>query len=108
VPLLDARRNEVFAAAYGRGPGCPELLAPLALPSASARSQLEQQLPGPLTWLGSGHTLLGVSPGFRSPEADNPSAYAVGLLAEELDPACCPAVPVYVRDAGATLPRPRS
>ncbi len=105
VPLLDARRNEVFAAAHAAAAGCPELLAPQAWPAATARTSLEAQLSAPIVWIGSGHALLGSSPTFSSPETDEPSAHAVGLLAEELDPADCPPLPVYVRDAGATLPR---
>lgn len=104
VALLDARRGELFAAAYAAEPACPELLAPRALPSATARATLEAELAGPLVWVGSGHQLLGFPPTFASAEADEPSAHAVGLLAEELNPHECPASPVYVRDAGATLP----
>lgn len=105
VPLLDARRNEVFAAGYGAGSGTTELLAPLALRCGSAVSVLKAQLTEPIVWLGSGVSLVGSRPSFSSPETEQPSAYAVGQLAEELDPAACPPLPVYVRDAGATLPR---
>jgi tRNA threonylcarbamoyladenosine biosynthesis protein TsaB len=105
VPLLDARRNEVFGAGYHTGSGTTELLAPLALPRASAVSTLKAQLPEPIVWLGSGLSLVGASPSFSSLETEHPSACAVGQLAEELDPAACPPLPVYVRDAGATLPR---
>jgi tRNA threonylcarbamoyladenosine biosynthesis protein TsaB len=104
VALLDARRNEVFAAAHAAGTSCPELLAPQAWPAAAARSSLEAQLPAPIVWIGSGHALLGLQPTFSSFETDEPSAHAIGLLAEELDPGDCPPLPVYVRDAGATLP----
>jgi hypothetical protein len=65
---------------------------------------LESQLRGPRVWIGSGLGLIDAPPSLSSPETDEPSAHAVGLLAEELDPADCPALPVYVRDAGATLP----
>ncbi len=106
VSLLDARRDEVFAGAHAAGLGCPELLAPQALPRATAQRVLEAELTGPLVWIGSGLGLVGVTPSLRSPDTDEPSAQAVGLLAEELDPADCPPLPVYVRDAGATLPRP--
>lgn len=109
-PCLDARRSEVFVGGYGPGPRAPELLAPLALPGGSAAEVLAAQLvspsPSPLVWVGSGLSLLGIAPAFSSPETEEPSAHAVGLLAEELDPAECPPLPVYVRDAGATLPRP--
>lgn len=105
VPVLDARRGEVFAAGYRAGPTTNELAAPQALPRDSARSRLEAQLPAPLVWLGSGLSLLGIEPTHSSPETQEPSALAVGQLAEELNPEACPPVPVYVRDAGATLPR---
>jgi len=106
VALLDARRDELFCAAYDAGPEAPERVAPLALPRESARQQLEARLDGPLVWIGSGVALLGGAASFSSPETDEPSAHAVGLLAEVLDPLSCPPTPVYVRDAGATLPRP--
>ena len=104
VSVLDARRNEVFAGGHAPGPASAELLEPRALPRATARSVLEAELAGPLIWIGSGLELLGLTPSVSSPETQEPSATAVGLLAEELDPASCPALPVYVRDAGATLP----
>jgi tRNA threonylcarbamoyladenosine biosynthesis protein TsaB len=106
VSLLDARRNEVFAGAHAAGPDCQELLSPRALPRSTAQGVLEAELTGPLVWTGSGLGLVGIAPSLSSPETDEPSAHAVGLLAEELDPADCPPLPVYVRDAGATLPRP--
>lgn len=103
-PVLDARRSEVFTAAYRAGPRAAELLAPIAVAIADARELLAQQLPAPLVWIGSGLGLLQLSPTFSSPATETPSAAAVGLLAEELDPAENPALPVYIRDAGATLP----
>lgn len=102
--LLDARRGEVFAAAYEAGPRAAEVLAPFALPAGEARERLEQVLGAPLVWIGSGLGLVGIEPSFRGAEADEPSATCVGLLAEELEPSQHPPIPVYVRDAGATLP----
>jgi tRNA threonylcarbamoyladenosine biosynthesis protein TsaB len=102
--LLDARRGEVFAAAHDAGPWAAERLAPLALPIERARETLLATLGEPLVWIGSGLSLLGAEPSFSSAATNEPSAGAVGQLAEELDPALHPAVPVYVRDAGATLP----
>lgn len=104
--VLDARRAEVFAAAYAAGPRAAELLAPAALPAATARETLAAGLdPGaPIVWVGSGLALLGLEPTVRSPATQEPSAGAVGLLAEALDPSENPALPVYIRDAGATLP----
>jgi len=102
--ILDARRSEVFAGAYETGPRAAETLAPLALPSEGALASLAERLPSPVIWIGSGLALLGVSPGCSELGTLEPSAGAVGLLAEELDPATNPALPVYIRDAGATLP----
>lgn len=102
--VLDARRAEVFAAAYAAGPRAAESLAPLALPTMSALTSLASQLLPPIVWLGSGLALLGTTPSFTGPGTLEPAAAAVGLLAEELDPATNPALPVYIRDAGATLP----
>jgi tRNA threonylcarbamoyladenosine biosynthesis protein TsaB len=104
-PVLDARRSEVFVAGYGPGKVAPELLAPLALPALSAIETLGAQLAAPRVWVGSGLGLLGIPATFSSAETEEPSAYAVGLLAEELSPDEHPPIPVYVRDAGATLPR---
>jgi len=103
-PLLDARRGELFAAAYRAGPSAVEVLAPLAVPAASARATLESSLDAPIVWIGSGLGPAQIEPSFRSPEADAPAASVVGQLAEELNPDEHPAVPVYVRDAGAALP----
>lgn len=102
--VLDARRAEVFAAAYAAGPLAAESLPPLALPIVSALTILASRLSPPIVWLGSGLALLGATPTFSGPGTLEPSAAAVGLLAEELDPATNPALPVYIRDAGATLP----
>jgi tRNA threonylcarbamoyladenosine biosynthesis protein TsaB len=102
--VLDARRSEVFVAAYASGPRAAEALPPLALASATAHATVAQQLPPPLVWIGSGLALLGVAATFASAATEQPSASSIGLLAEELDPAENPALPVYVRDAGATLP----
>jgi tRNA threonylcarbamoyladenosine biosynthesis protein TsaB len=102
--VLDARRGEVFVAAYATGPRAAEVLPPVALPTASALEGLAVQLQGPVTWIGSGLALLGTTPACTLPGTLEPSAAAVGLLAEKLDPATNPALPVYIRDAGATLP----
>jgi tRNA threonylcarbamoyladenosine biosynthesis protein TsaB len=104
--VLDARRGEVFVAVHRSGPRADPLLAPKALPAESAEATLARELEpeAPLVWIGSGLALVGKPAGFSSPETEEPSAHAVGLLAEELDPAQHPPLPVYVRDAGATLP----
>jgi tRNA threonylcarbamoyladenosine biosynthesis protein TsaB len=107
--ILDARRAEVFAAAYAAGPRAAEVVAPAALAIASARDTLAAALGAaaaatPLVWVGSGLGLIGVTPSICIPATQEPSAGAVGLLAEGLEPAENPALPVYIRDAGATLP----
>ncbi len=104
VAVLDARRGEVFCAAYDAGPSAAERLVPMALPTGSAAASVRERLPEPLVWIGSGLTLLNLEPSFSSAGAQEPSAEEVGLLAEQLNPDEHPAIPVYVRDAGATLP----
>lgn len=102
--VLDARRGEVFVAAHESGPGAREVLSARALPIESARATLEAELGQPLIWVGSGLSLLGLAPSHQSPTSNEPHASAVGLLAEELEPSVHPPLPVYIRDAGATLP----
>lgn len=102
--LLDARRGEVFVAAHEPGPRAAELLAPRALPTAGALDRLRAELGPTIVWIGSGLELVGAEPSFRSADSLEPSATRVGQLAEVLDPAEYPPLPVYVRDAGATLP----
>lgn len=103
-PVLDARRSEVFVGAYAAGAGAREQLAPLALAIDGARAELERRLGAAIAWIGAGAGLIGVEPSCGSAETREPCALGVGLLATELDPAEHPATPVYVRDAGATLP----
>ena len=102
--VLDARRNEVFCAIHEAGPRAAEVVAARALPATTARAIIEQEHPAPLVWIGSGLALLGETATFAAPGSDEPSASAVGLLAEELEPDEHPPLPVYIRDAGATLP----
>jgi tRNA threonylcarbamoyladenosine biosynthesis protein TsaB len=102
--VLDARRNEVFCAVHQAGPRAAEVVLARALPATTARAIIEAEHAAPLVWIGSGLALLGQPATFTSPGSDEPRASAVGLLAEELDPAEHPPLPVYIRDAGATLP----
>jgi tRNA threonylcarbamoyladenosine biosynthesis protein TsaB len=102
--VLDARRGEVFAAGYAAGPGAAPVLEPLALLASSASEALHAQLPAPIVWIGSGLVLLGLQPALVAQGTEEPAAGAVGLLAEELEPSANPALPLYIRDAGATLP----
>ena len=102
--VLDARRGEVFAAGYAAGPRATPVLEPLALLASSARADLQAQLPAPIVWIGSGLALIGLQPALVAQGTEEPAAGAVGLLAEELEPSENPALPLYIRDAGATLP----
>jgi tRNA threonylcarbamoyladenosine biosynthesis protein TsaB len=102
--VLDARRGEVFVAAHRSGPAAHEVLAARALPVESARATIEAELGEPPLWIGTGLVLLGLTASHESATSNEPHASAVGLLAEELEPAEHPPLPVYIRDAGATLP----
>ena len=102
--VLDARRGEVFVAVHEAGPRARELLPPRALPVASARTTIESELGAAPLWIGSGLSLLDLTPSYVSAASHEPHASAVGLLAEELEPSEHPPLPVYIRDAGATLP----
>ncbi len=102
VAILDARRDEVFAAAYaadGR-----ELLSPCALPLGEARAKLEA-LSAERVFVGSFAEALGPDlPVFRHESSDLPHARWVGVVGGELEPEAHPPDPIYVRGAGATLP----
>jgi tRNA threonylcarbamoyladenosine biosynthesis protein TsaB len=102
VAVLDARRNELFVAAYA--PNGDELLAPNAIPVVEAPAKLGEALAGRATVLvGEGASLLGG--GFaveRGPELDLPHASAVARLGAVLEPSGSLAEPVYVRGPGAT------
>jgi hypothetical protein len=106
VAVLDARRAEVFVGAYLDGSEAREVLAPRALPVASAVATVGRDLAGgpELAWIGSGVSLLGQPPASLAHGTAEPSAASVGLLAEVLAPEQNPARPLYIRDAGATLP----
>jgi tRNA threonylcarbamoyladenosine biosynthesis protein TsaB len=101
VAARDARREELFVAAYDRGGA--ELLAPRALAIRGASDELRTLLPG--------RELLVVGdelPGLPSapPSCGRvPDAAALGLLAEGLDPTRAPLAPLYVRGAGAERPK---
>jgi tRNA threonylcarbamoyladenosine biosynthesis protein TsaB len=102
--FLDARRGEVFVGAYAPGPRAAEVVAPLALKAEAARESLATRLVEPVVWIGSGLALLAETATFSAVGTEEPRADAVGLLADELDPALHPPIPLYIRDAGATLP----
>ena len=99
--LLDARRDELFAAVYCDG--TRQLHAPVALPS--------QHLPefvrdfGVVTVVGEVARGLECGAHFLAgPLLDLPHARWVAALAAELDEAAFPPEPQYVRGIGATLP----
>lgn len=100
--LVDARRGELFAAAYGSD-GSEQLEVRL-VPSFDALAPLLADLPDPV-FIGSGSAAL--PPGLRvhrGAETDLPHARWTALAA--LDRAPTPIVrPSYVRDAGAVLPK---
>jgi tRNA threonylcarbamoyladenosine biosynthesis protein TsaB len=104
VAVLDARRGELFVAAYA--PDGAELLAPSALTADDARGVLRSTLAGlDVVLIGEGASLLG--DGFEVLHGnglDLPDASAIAFLGAELDPEAASAEPVYVRGAGATLP----
>jgi tRNA threonylcarbamoyladenosine biosynthesis protein TsaB len=104
--LLDARRDELFAAVYDRENG--ELAAPAAVPiqdlpaflAANAVRTVVGEVAQGLT-----HGRLQIS----GATLDLPHARWVGALARELDESRFPPEPQYVRGIGATLPElPRS
>ena len=105
VPVLDARRNELFVAAY-RADGSTAV-APVALPRATGREELAALLHGEaFVLVGQGSALLGEElPRIERHDLDLPHASWVGVLAGEIDPAEAVAEPEYVRGPGATLPK---
>lgn len=104
VTVLDARRGELFVAAYAPD-GC-ELLAPAALTAAAARDAVHAALAGASALLvGECAAELGLDFELaRGTELDLPHASTVALLGSTLEPDAARAEPVYVRGPGATLP----
>jgi tRNA threonylcarbamoyladenosine biosynthesis protein TsaB len=104
--LLDARREELFAAVYIDGRR--ELHAPVALPVQHLPDFLRDL--GAVTVVGEVARELGLGAAHLSgPTLDLPHARWVAALAAELDEHEFPPEPQYVRGIGATLPNlPRS
>lgn len=104
--LLDARRDELFAAVYADA--SVELCAPTAIPLAALHDFLRTQ--GARTVVG--EVAQGLAHGLEhvtSPMLDLPHARWVAALTRVLDEAHFPPEPQYVRGIGATLPNlPRS
>jgi tRNA threonylcarbamoyladenosine biosynthesis protein TsaB len=103
LALLDARRGEVFAAAYDESGR--ERLAPLALARETALRTLLERLGPEVVLLGEVVAELGPGPEarvHRSDSTDLPDATAVARLALEASANASFIEPLYVRDAGAT------
>jgi tRNA threonylcarbamoyladenosine biosynthesis protein TsaB len=103
--VLDARRGELFAAAYD--PAGVELSAPRTVEPAALGPLIDSVSPSaPRVLVGEVMDVLNVEgvDAFRSPEADLPHATQVALLGATAAPAEAGVEPLYVRDAGAKLP----
>ena len=104
--LLDARRDELFAAVYGEDQA--ELCGPLALKAGELPELLQRFAVQTLV----GEAASELVPGYqvaRGPTLDLPHARWVAALAAMLDESSHPPDPQYVRGIGATLPSlPRS
>jgi tRNA threonylcarbamoyl adenosine modification protein YeaZ len=99
--LVDARKGELFLAAYDASGA--ELL-PVQLVPPEAVSGLCQALPNPV-FSGSGVALAPVhAEVLRGPDTDYPHARWVALAARSAAVGE-PVHPLYVRDAGAVVPR---
>jgi tRNA threonylcarbamoyl adenosine modification protein YeaZ len=104
--LLDARRGEVFVAAYDEAGR--ELLSPRAIPPFELEATMAQvPAPGPRLLLGEVLDVLpeGLGTRVQSHETDLPHASSVALLGERATASEALVEPLYVRDAGAALPR---
>ncbi len=101
--LVDARRAEVFAAAYE--PDGAMRLAPVALPCAEALGRLAELCPPPRVLLGEALAQLGAVPDYDHPEARLPHAAWVAVLAGEVVDLGRPVEPLYVRDTDAVRPK---
>jgi tRNA threonylcarbamoyladenosine biosynthesis protein TsaB len=104
VVALDARRDELFVAAYG--PDGSEVLAPCALGRDIAAARVAEVLGG-VTALGLGElagALGGAVVALSREDLDLPHATWVAMLGADAEPATAVAEPNYVRGPGATLP----
>jgi tRNA threonylcarbamoyladenosine biosynthesis protein TsaB len=101
-PLIDARRDELFVAAYAADGA--ELLAPLAIARGVLMDYLRQRFAEPLLLLGRVPEVSAYD-GYRHEESDLPHALWVARCAESASLSAEPVRPIYVRDAVAELPR---
>jgi tRNA threonylcarbamoyladenosine biosynthesis protein TsaB len=104
IPVLDARRGELFVAAYE--PDGAVLAAPFAVPRNDGAERLASLIGGRAhLFVGEAAADLATeAPRLTRPDLDLPHASWVAVLGAELDPETAPAEPEYVRGAGATLP----
>lgn len=104
VALLDARRDEAFAAAYRPGAWLEPAEPPRLLSLDEARRWV-RSLPGPLTLVGTGAPLIdpGAASGPSHPPAAALAALGAALLARGEG---APVEPLYVRPPNATPPAP--
>ena len=99
--VLDARRDEVFAAAYTQAG--QQSLEPVALPRDTALSWLRARLPEEPCWVGAGCTLVGVE-ARPWPGSDLPSARWTAQLGAEATGGGELVRPNYVRNDVAVRP----
>ena len=102
VALLDARRDELFAAAYAADG--TELAAPDALPRAQGEIFVARFGPNAVVVGEVARSLDLGADRLWSGERDYPSAEHTARLARALDPEQAPPLPLYCRGPGATLP----
>ena len=107
-PILDARRDEVFVAAYdSRG---RELIAPRAVARDRASAAVSRWLAETTSpecehvFLGEYAATLRLEPAYRSPSTDFPDARCTARLAQLAREPFEGLSPHYVRDADAKLP----
>jgi tRNA threonylcarbamoyladenosine biosynthesis protein TsaB len=120
-PVLDARKNEVYAGLYRTLEGCLEVLeAPRAVSPATLAEELRASTAGPLVFVGDAVTpfssvltgILGTRARLAPADLRLPSAVTVGELGgwalgrgEAADPAAL--APLYLRPSEAELARER-
>lgn len=99
--LVDARKGELFMAAYD---ATGTELLPVRLVAPADVAALARHLPSPI-FVGNGAALDAARPDvLRGAETDYPHARWVALAARAAS-AGEPVLPLYVRDAGAVVPR---
>lgn len=102
VALLDARRGEVFVAAYAEDGR--ELASPVTLTRETALAEVARRISEPRVLVGRvARDLPGGAAPFISEMTDLPHATWTALVGAELSPGAA-VEPLYVRDAGATRP----